>query len=123
MIKNLTDKKLLSQWAIAGKERSGYRCEVADCRIHYTQVHAHHVFHRSHVSLRYALDNCLVLCPYHHTLGSFSAHKDPTFIERIIATGVRSHEWLDALREERNRIQKNTAAWKMECYEKLKAYL
>jgi hypothetical protein len=56
-------------------------------------------------------------------LGSFSAHNDPDFKERLIATGVRTEELFDRLREERNRVQKITAAWKQECYDKLKNYL
>jgi hypothetical protein len=56
-------------------------------------------------------------------MGSFSAHHDPDFKNLIVATGVRTEELFDKLRKERNRVQKNTLAWKQECYDKLKVYL
>ena len=73
--------------------------------------------------MRYNLDAGICLCPSHHTMGGLSAHHDPDFKSVLVATGVRTEEFFDKLRAEKNRIQKNTAAWKMECYEKLKAYL
>jgi len=120
--KAITDDYLLKLAGNICKERAGFRCEYPDCDAHYSRVHAHHVFHRAHASLRYDLSNCLVLCPYHHTLGSFSAHKDPTFIQRIISTGVRSPGWLDALTLRRNLIVKNNQAFKEEAYENLKKW-
>jgi hypothetical protein len=56
-------------------------------------------------------------------MGGLSAHRDPDFKSILVATGVRTEEFFDRLREERNRVQKNTAAWKMECYKKLSHYL
>jgi hypothetical protein len=73
--------------------------------------------------LRYDLRNAIILCPTHHTLSGLSAHKDPDFKQTLIAGGVRTSDFFDQLREERNRIQKNTAAWKQECYDKLRAYV
>ena len=123
MVIKLTDAKLLKLWADICKERAGWKCEVVDCTTRATQLHAHHIFSRRHASLRYCIDNAICLCGVHHSLGSFSAHNDPTFKDRLVATGVRTEEFFDRLREERNRVQKNTAAWKLECYEKLKIYL
>ena len=37
--------------------------------------------------------------------------------------GVRTADFFDDLRTERNRIQKNTDDFKLECLEKLKPYL
>jgi hypothetical protein len=119
----LTDNKMLLYTSKATLERAGHRCEYPDCNIKYTHLHAHHLYSRRHVSLRYNLDNMICLCPYHHTMGSFSAHHDPDFKNLIVATGVRTEELFDKLRAERNRVQKNTAQWKQECYEKLKVYL
>jgi hypothetical protein len=119
----LTDKKLLKLWADICKERAGWKCEVADCNTRGTQLHAHHIFSRRHASLRYRIDNAICLCSVHHSLGSFSAHSDPTFKDRLVACGVRPPELFEELSRERNRIQKNTLAWKLECYERLKAYL
>ena len=123
MIKNINDKNLLKLWAEAVKERAGQRCEYCDCNVNYKQVHAHHVFSRRGVSTRYLLKNSLCLCPSHHTMGSFAAHSDPTFMATIIATGVRSEAWLDDLIIERRKVQKNTQEFRDECYEKLKLYL
>ena len=121
--KVLSDKKLLKFWAQAVIEKAGYKCEYPDCNINYHQLHPHHLFSRRHVSLRYDVDNGISLCPVHHTMGSFSAHNDPTFKDRLVACGVRSPELFEALNRKRNVIQKNTQQYKFDCYEKLKAYL
>ena len=123
VLKIISDKKLLKLWGQAVIERAGRRCEYPDCNIHYTQLHPHHLYSRRYVTMRYNLDAGICLCPCHHTMGGLSAHHDPDFKSVLVATGVRTEEFFDKLREERNRIQKNTAAWKLECYEKLKAYL
>jgi hypothetical protein len=122
-MKILTDKKLLSLWGKAVIERAGYKCEYPNCLIQYTQLHPHHLFSRRYVTMRYNLDAGISLCPAHHTLGGLSAHLNPDFKDILISTGVRTEEFFDKLRKERNRIQKNTLQWKMECYEKLKVYL
>jgi len=119
----LTDKKLLKLWGRAVIEHAGCKCEYPDCNINYTQLHPHHLFSRRHASLRYEIRNGVALCSVHHSLGSFSAHNDPTFKDRLVACGVRPLELFEELSRQRNRIQKNTTAWKQECYEKLKAYL
>jgi hypothetical protein len=119
----LTDAKLLKLWGKAVIERAGFKCEYPDCNIHYTQLHPHHLYSRRYVTMRYNLDAGIALCPSHHTMGGLSAHHDPDFKSVLVATGVRTEEFFDRLRKERNRVQKNTAAWKQECYEKLKAYL
>lgn len=123
MIKALSDKKLLQYWRQAVIDRAGSKCEFPDCSVHYTQLHAHHLYSRRYVTMRYNLDAGISLCPYHHTMGGLSAHHDPDFKETLIAGGVRTADFFDQLRAERNRIQKNTADWKMQCYKKLKAYL
>ena len=122
-VKVISDTKLLKFWGQAVIERAGRRCEYPDCNIHYTQLHPHHLYSRRYVTMRYNLDAGICLCPSHHTMGGLSAHHDPDFKSVLVATGVRTEEFFDKLRAERNRIQKNTAAWKLECYERLKAYL
>ena len=121
--KGITDAKLLKYLRDAALERAGYRCEFPDCHVNYSQLHCHHIYHRSHASLRYDLRNAIILCPTHHTLSGLSAHKNPDFKEILIAGGVRTADFFDQLRAERNRIQKNTQAWKDQCYDELKAYL
>jgi hypothetical protein len=122
-MKQISDKKLLKLWAAAVLERAGYKCEYPDCTVNYTQLHPHHLYSRRYVTMRYNLDNGIALCPSHHTMGGDSAHHDPDFKERLIATKVRTREFFDNLRAERNRIQKNTQAFKDECFDKLKLYL
>ena len=122
-MKPISDKMLLKLWGSAVIERAGHRCEYPNCTANYSQLHPHHVFSRRGVSTRYLLKNSLCLCPTHHTMGSFAAHSDPTFIATIIATGVRTEEWLNDLILERRKVQKNTQAFRDECYEKLKLYL
>jgi hypothetical protein len=119
----LTDKKLLSLWRQACLERAGYKCEYPDCNVHANQLHAHHLYSRRWVTMRYNLDAAICLCASHHTLSGLSAHKDPDFKQTLIAGNVRTADFFDELRAERNRVQKNTAQWKQECYEKLKVYL
>ena len=123
LLKIISDKKLLKLWGQAVIDRAGYRCEYPNCNIHYTQLHPHHLYSRRYVTMRYNLDAGICLCPCHHTMGGLSAHHDPDFKSVLVATGVRTEEFFDKLRAERNRIQKNTAAWKQECYDRLKAYL
>ena len=119
MKKKVSEKTLLKKWAEKVKERADYRCEYPDCNVNYSQVHAHHFFHRQNKSIIYDPDNGLCLCPTHHSLGSFSAHKDPTFKDRIISCGVRSQEWLERLTDKRNMIVKNNDTYKQEWKKKL----
>jgi predicted restriction endonuclease len=121
-MKKATDKYLLKLWAEQVKERAEHRCEYPDCKVNYSQVHAHHIFSRRHASLRYDIKNGISLCPSHHTLGLFSAHKDPAFIMRLISCGVRSSEWFDELIKKRNIIIKNNQSYKNECLEKFVLY-
>lgn len=122
-MKKITDKKLLQSWAMAVKERAGYRCEYPDCTVNSHQLHAHHLYSRRWVTMRYNLDAGICLCASHHTLSGLSAHKDPDFKETLILGNVRTRDFFDDLRTERNRIQKNTDDFKLECLEKLKPYL
>jgi hypothetical protein len=55
-------------------------------------------------------------------MGSFSAHHDPDFKERIISTGVRTREWSETMREKRNMIVKNNQGFKDAAYENLKRW-
>ena len=119
----ISDKKLLAYWREAVLERAGHRCEYPECTVNYTQLHPHHFYTRSITSLRYDIDNGICLCPYHHTMGPYAAHRDPDFKDIIIERGVRSEAWHDKLIEKRNQRVKNTTAYKLECLEKLKVYL
>lgn len=119
----ITDKKLLSLWSAAVKERAGHRCEYPECTVRATQLHTHHFYHRSIVPLRYDIDNGICLCAHHHVLGSFAAHKDPDFADIIIARGARTEAWHKNLTQKKRQITKNTTAFKLECLEKLKPWV
>lgn len=112
MRRPISDAKLLKLWGDRVRERANWRCEYPDCSVHTTQLHPHHFYSRRHAALRYDVENGIALCAVHHTLGSFSAHNDPDFKDRIIATGVRSQDWNEKLRLKRNLIVKNNQAFK-----------
>lgn len=70
-------KKLDQLWGHVGKEKAS--CEVCATlppaeRINSTQLHPHHIIGRGNHIVRWDLKNRVWLCPYHHTLGKFSAH-------------------------------------------------
>ncbi len=91
------DKKCLDAlWRKVTILKAGARCEYPNC--HKTDyLNVHHFFSRSRMSVRWDIDNALVLCAGHHSLGNDSAHKGPMFKDTIIAAGVRSEEWLRKL--------------------------
>ena len=117
--KAVTDASLLKLLGNICKERANFRCEYPDCDVRSSQLHPHHFYSRRNASIRYDPDNIIVLCPIHHTLGSFSAHNDPDFKDRIIATCVRSQDWNEKLRLKRNLIVKNNQAFKDAALKKL----
>jgi hypothetical protein len=119
----ISDKKLLALWREAVIERAGHKCEYPECTVNATQLQAHHFYTKRTVAMRYNLENGLCLCPIHHTLGAFAAHKDPDFKDIIITRGVRTQEWHDNLIKQKNVITTNTPAFKLKCLEKLKPYL
>ena len=120
--KAVTDCYLMKMLGNICKERADFKCEYPDCNIKSSQLHPHHFYSRRHAAIRYDPDNIIILCAVHHTMGSFSAHNDPDFKDRIIATGVRTPEWNDRLREKRNVIVKNSQAFKEQAYENLKKW-
>ena len=120
--RSISDGALLKLWGNIVKERAGWKCEYPDCDVRATQLHPHHWYSRRHSSIRYDPLNGICLCAVHHTMGSFSAHHDPDFKDRILSTGVRTAEWNDKLREKRNLVVKNNQAFKNEAYELLKKW-
>jgi hypothetical protein len=119
----ITDKKLIASWRKAVIERAGNKCEYPGCTVKATQLHAHHFYTRRIVPLRYDIENGVALCSYHHTLGPFAAHKDPDFKDIIIERGARSEAWHQKLIQKKQKIVKNTTAYKLECLEKLRPWL
>jgi len=78
-------KKCLKLWALVGKKRANtcelgnyYKFEIGrnDCPCSKGSLNAHHIeSFRMNKALRFASENCLVVCPGHHLYFSDSAHR------------------------------------------------
>lgn len=91
-------------WAELVKKRAGHKCEYCDKT---TYLNSHHIFSRSNLSVRWSRNNGTCLCPKHHTLGNWSAHKSPVeFIEWI--RDKRGYLWYTDLRKKANQVKKWT---------------
>ena len=103
-------KELDKLWRQAGLLKYGNKCEFNGCNK--TQyLNAHHFFSRSRTSTRWDLENCMILCPLHHSLGTESAHKDPSFKDKVLGkirgyTAIRSDNWYTLLERRANTPQK-----------------
>jgi len=91
-------------WRTKGKEKA--ICEVCQRlpeweKVHYTQLHPHHVVGRINRRLRWDLRNRVWLCPIHHTFGSKSAHNDPLwFAEWMKQFRSDDSRYLESVRNE-----------------------
>ncbi len=95
LIKRPSETELDNLWRKAAILRTSV-CEFPFC--HKTEhLNAHHIYSRSRKSVRWDLDNSLVLCPFHHSLGNDSAHKSPDFKQVMIDNGIRTREFWDKL--------------------------
>lgn len=84
--------------------KSGGRCEYCGKK---ERLNAHHFYSRSNHSVRWDIKNGFALCPYHHCLGNWSAHKNPAeFVEWAIEK--RGKSWYESLRKEKNRVLKRS---------------
>lgn len=78
-------------------KRANYKCELSGKGN--VTLHAHHVISRSNYRVRWNPDNLVALTAGNHTLGLFSAHKNPIeFLD--IMTQKRGHTWLIKLQRE-----------------------
>ena len=97
-MKKTTKKSVDDLWALKVKERAGYKCEYCGSERY---LNSHHIFSRSNHSVRWDLENGMCLCPSHHVLGNFSAHKAPLeFSDWIKET--RGDEWYQRLKFKAN---------------------
>ena len=111
------NKQLDDYWKLAVKIKYNWKCVYCG-ETHY--VNAHHIFGRVNRSVRWDLDNGLCLCPLHHTLGSFSAHQSPEFVDWIKGyIGIKEY---NELMTKANTIKKWTYEEKEELLAELKAY-
>lgn len=60
-----------------------------ELKVHYTQLHAHHIVGRKNMTLRWDLRNRIWLCPTHHTLGKISAHNTPRWFNEEFFKTIR----------------------------------
>ena len=67
--------------------KAGGQCEVCGTE---KNVQAHHMYSRTFITTRFDHKNGVALCPLHHTLGRFSAHKN----------GIWFTKWLKENRKE-----------------------
>lgn len=75
-LKKREKKKKDTDWALAVKERDGFRCVYCGSKDY---LNSHHIFSRNNLSTRHDLDNGITLCAKHHTFSKeFSAHQTPT---------------------------------------------
>jgi len=83
--------KLDKLWRIAIHERDNEICQVCGN----TGNNAHHVIGRRNRTLRWDLENGIILCPLHHTFGRESAHQDPLWFAKWFEEHYpERHLWL-----------------------------
>ena len=113
------DKKLLTLWSQI--VRKGGICE--HCHRSGVKLDAHHVYGRRNNSVRYDLDNGVVLCSGCHTMSSiFSAHQTPTEFTDWIKD-YRGEEWYNTLRERARSSFHPTSDWLQAEIERFKSLL
>ena len=96
-------RKLDRLWSTLVKERANHKCEYCGKTTH---LNSHHIFSRNNHSVRWDLENGVCLCPSHHVLGNFSAHKAPIeFSEWLKET--RGEEWFNNLRVKAKTVSPN----------------
>ena len=112
------DKELLSLWSEAVKIRANYKCEYCG---NLKSLNSHHIFSRRHRAIRWDIDNGICLCAKHHTLGNFSAHQSPHFIDWIKAWIGKDR--YNRILDKAYTVKKWTEAEKVEIKAELKGYI
>ena len=119
MKKNKTywKKKADNEWKRVIRERDLYACRY--CQETEKQLHAHHIIGRRITQIRYNLDNGLLLCASHHTLGKFSAHENSIGFNEWIKEEI-GEELYEALKAESYKINKLPHDFYEQEYKRLK---
>lgn len=89
-------------WVEASKKRYGAYCAV--CKKE-SPLNVHHIFSRSNRSVRWDLENAIVLCVGHHVFGNFSAHKSPMEFAEWLKE-KRGEEWYLRIRKKASSVLK-----------------
>lgn len=96
--KRRIDRETLKLLSLVVQNRAGWKCEYPSCNRPSTE--AHHVYSKEIKVVRYDEDDCIATCSYHHTMcPKTAAHRDPNYIQTIIAHNVRTPAWYYALTE------------------------
>ena len=101
-IKKATPKHCDNLWSELVKIKAGFGCEYCGNRQY---LNSHHIFSRSNRSTRWDDKNGIALCPSHHTLGNFSAHKAPLEFAEWLKE-KRGEVWYNDLRRKAASVYK-----------------
>ena len=94
--KNKLDRETIKLFSLVVQDRAGNKCEYPGCTRPSSE--AHHVYSKEIKVVRYAEDDGIASCPYHHTMDpKTAAHRDPLYMTTILNAGVRTHEWFEKL--------------------------
>lgn len=97
--------------------RSGGRCVKCGKTDMEAQIHASHIYSRSHLSVRWDELNCKPLCASCH----FYWHQNPTeSYEWLVSSGVRTEEEMVELKRRKETIKKWTVDELLDLEQKLK---
>ena len=70
-------------WRERVLQRDNHTCVIPGCeKIKF--LNAHHLIPNTFHDYEFTLDNGMTLCSHHHTLGKFSAHKNPIWFYEFL---------------------------------------
>lgn len=70
------NRKLHAEWRAKVLARDKY-CQICGSDKVNKVLNAHHIIPKEFSEYRWTVDNGIMLCVHHHTLGKYSAHKNP----------------------------------------------
>ena len=86
------NKKLHKIWRTAVLEKDKH-CQICGPSKFNKVLNAHHLLPKEFNEFRWLLDNGMILCVRHHTLGKFSAHKNPVWFTLWLAKNKPDVYW------------------------------
>ena len=92
--------KLDKDWKIAIKKRDTY-CQVCGPDKINKVLNVHHQIPKSFLEVRWDLDNGMLLCFQHHSLGRWSAHQNPVWFSKwLVEHKYKTYCWISDKLEE-----------------------